>query len=187
MDYSPMSLQNDHMEWWADLFQFSSNTTCLFWVYNQTVPVWPIVLCLINEKHMKDFAFLALLAFPHGPFPFVGIFIFCIMKAILLIFKAQKEKTLAKEIQLMLSPQNFISSFSILPVFALYFTSNGVVSGASGEAMGGEVNTRFRLLSVFDTIKKQEDSFEKTRLTLDFIRRYALFVFFGSWGICSLF
>ena len=29
-----------HLEWWLEGFQFSSNTTCLFWVYNQAVPAW---------------------------------------------------------------------------------------------------------------------------------------------------
>ena len=26
-----------HLEWWTNDFQFSSLTTCLFWVFNQTV------------------------------------------------------------------------------------------------------------------------------------------------------
>ena len=134
VDYSAESLQSDHMEWWAALFQFSSNTTCLFWVYNQTLPVWILTLCLINEKHMKDFAFLALLAFPHAPFPFVGLFVFCITKAVLIILQAVKEKKLAEEIHLMLSPQNFISCFAVIPVFASYFTANEIVTGEAGEA-----------------------------------------------------
>lgn len=29
-----------HLEWWTNDFQFSSLTTCLFWVFNQTVGAW---------------------------------------------------------------------------------------------------------------------------------------------------
>lgn len=186
VDYSASSLQSDHMEWWAELFQFSSNTTCLFWVYNQTLPIWSLTLCLINEKHMKDFAFLALLAFPHAPFPFVGIFIFCITKAVLLILQAVKNKTLKEELHLMLSPQNFISVFAIVPIFVSYFTANGIVTGEAGEGETETVNTKFRLHDWFKLIMKEQDSSLKLLLSLQFLRDYMLFIFLEA-GVYVLF
>lgn len=35
--YNPEAWRHQ-IEWWAQCYQFSSNTTCLFWVYNQAVP-----------------------------------------------------------------------------------------------------------------------------------------------------
>ena len=37
-----------HIEWWATYFQYSSNSTCLFWVYNQTIVTWLMTLIIIN-------------------------------------------------------------------------------------------------------------------------------------------
>ncbi len=130
----------NHIEWWAAFFQFSSINTGLFWVYNQTVPVWPFILCLMNEKKCRDFAFLALLAFPFGPFPFVGMFIFCVTKAVFIFIDSFKEKKLKEEIIRTLSPQNFIVCISVFAVFALYFTSSVLLVSDGGSS----VNTGFR-------------------------------------------
>ena len=37
------------IEWWAQCYQFSSNTTCLFWVYNQAVPAWLATMLLLSS------------------------------------------------------------------------------------------------------------------------------------------
>lgn len=137
-----IAMTTDHLEWWGLYFQFSSNSTLLYWVYNQTVTIWPLMLCLMNEKRLKDFAFLAVLAFPYGPFPFVGMVIFCLMRAVGVLSAAAKSGTLRKELQVMLSPQNFLTVLSIAPVFILYFTANGMVSNHTGNT---EVTTSFRL------------------------------------------
>lgn len=48
-------------------------TTCLFWVFNQTVVPWLMTLCVLNEKSVENYALLGLLALPFGPLPFVGL------------------------------------------------------------------------------------------------------------------
>jgi len=47
-----------HLEWWAQLFQYSANTTQLFWVPNHALPGW-IVAALIY-KHWRNPDFLAI-------------------------------------------------------------------------------------------------------------------------------
>lgn len=130
----------NHIEWWAAYFQFSSINTGVFWVYNQTIPVWPIILCLINEKKCKDFAFLAMLAFPFAPFPFVGMFIFCVTKAVFIFIDSSRNKALKEELVRTISPQNFMMCLSVFVVFALYFTSSVLL-----ESGGSEHNTGLRL------------------------------------------
>ena len=39
----------DHLEWWAGLFQYSSQTTQLFWVPNHTIPGWIAVAWLLAK------------------------------------------------------------------------------------------------------------------------------------------
>ena len=145
-EYRDAYMRQDHIEWWALDFQYSSNTTCLYWVYNQTVPVWPLVLCLINECHLKDFAFLAVLIFPFAPFPFVGLVLFCLMRAAILLIGAVRKKTLAEELRIMLSPQNFLICFAVAPVFILYFTANVMVASSAGADSFMGYGTGFRIL-----------------------------------------
>lgn len=141
-----------HFEWWADYFQYSSNTTCLFWVYNQTVVAWIITLCIINEKKIKDFAFLGLLAFPYGPFPFVGIVVMCLIKAavpLARLFKTKSRNEAKAYAADVFSPQNILTLLSIAPVYILYYTSNVIISDTAAVSSGGAVSTGFRFHSVF--------------------------------------
>ena len=39
-----------HIERWAGVNEYSSMTTCLFWVFNQTVVPWLMTLCVLNES-----------------------------------------------------------------------------------------------------------------------------------------
>lgn len=182
-----VTLQQDHLEWWGLYFQYSSNTTLLYWVYNQTIPVWPLMLCMINERHLKDFAMLGALAFPYGPFPFVGMVIFGLMRAGICFVTAGKQGTAREELRLMLSPQNFLSIAAIIPVFALYFTANSMVMGeggtavlsAAGDSAAGS-GTGFRLMDPLTS----GDSV----LIGKVIRKYLLFILleFGIWVIILL-
>lgn len=45
--YNPEAWRHQ-IEWWAQCYQFSSNTTCLFWVYNQAVPAWLATMLLLS-------------------------------------------------------------------------------------------------------------------------------------------
>lgn len=40
-----------HIEWWAGLFQYSSQTTVLFWVPNHAIPAWLAALIVWRHRH----------------------------------------------------------------------------------------------------------------------------------------
>lgn len=67
-----------HMEWWMDTYQFSSNTTQLFWVFNQAIPAWIITTLLYVQKNNRQIVFLLALAMLSCTFPFVGMIPFVI-------------------------------------------------------------------------------------------------------------
>ena len=166
-------MSSTHYEWWAEYFQFSSNTTCLYWVYNQTIPVWSLILCIINEKKMKDFAFLGLLALPFGPFPFVGIVMLCFIRGAVMVFSAIKEKTVKSTLLSAVSPQNIIGIFAIVPVYALYYTANVILLNNPELGEGAEAKyTGFRLHDAITTAVANAD----TSGLLKFIGMYLFFI-----------
>lgn len=117
-----------HLEWWADFVQYSSFSTCLFWVYNQTVTIWLMTLCIINERKVNNFALLGLLALPFGPLPFIGIVGICVIKAALLSIELIKRRQTGKVLRNIFSVPNIFSAAAILPVYYLYYSSNAIAS-----------------------------------------------------------
>ncbi|MDD4311182.1 MAG: hypothetical protein PHW41_01725 [Eubacteriales bacterium] len=65
-------LQGTHLE--LKLYQFSSasNTTLLFWVYNQIIPFWVAFLLLLRETSNRSRLFVFMLMLLYSPFPAVG-------------------------------------------------------------------------------------------------------------------
>jgi hypothetical protein len=45
----------DHLEWWAQRYQFSSHTTQLFWVPNHALPGWLATLLLLRNHDKTEF------------------------------------------------------------------------------------------------------------------------------------
>lgn len=133
-----------HLEWWAAFAQFSSISTCLFWVYNQFIVILPITLCIINEKSTANFAFLGILMFPYGPFPFIGIVMICLLKAIVLLTDKSGADNLSKKLKKTFSPQNLIMLAAVGVPHALYYMSSPIITNdvsRDGEA----ITTGFRL------------------------------------------
>jgi hypothetical protein len=114
-----------HLEWWENGFQYSSMTTVLFWVFNQGVAAWIAVMCVINEKSVKNYALIGLLLLPYAPLPLIGLFF---IAAALAVVRAAKigVRDFFKEAA---SPQNIMAVASILPVFALYYAANAALEG----------------------------------------------------------
>ena len=114
---------NLHLEWWMDgKMQFSSLTTCLFWVFNQCVIPWIVILCVLQEKTIRNYVLLGICALISGPLPFLGVFVYMVCNAVVLLVKAIKEKTTKEYIRNLASIQNLLSLL-IIPVIFLYYKS----------------------------------------------------------------
>lgn len=171
----------DHLEWWASYFQYSSNTTCLFWVYNQTIVTWLIVLCIINELSLSNLAALGMLVFPFGPFPFVGIVILCVIKGIDTGVRYIREKHPISILKEAFSVQNILGIIAIAPVYVLYYKANIVVSNSVSTSSGSRLESGFRIHSVLTECIDKGDSSG----LLNFWTKYLLFIFleFGIYMI----
>ena len=63
-----------HIELELQLFNSSSNTTLLFWVYNQTIPFWVGFFLIIMQKNNKNLVFTYSLLALFAPMPMLGMF-----------------------------------------------------------------------------------------------------------------
>lgn len=61
-----------HLEWWTDV-QYSSLTTCLFWVFNQTVISWLATVLFFYERRIENFGILFVCCLFSGPLPAIGL------------------------------------------------------------------------------------------------------------------
>ena len=62
-----------HMEWWAHDFQYSSNLTQLYHVFNQSLPIWIIIMLLLLQQNNKNSVFIMGLSLLTSILPFVGL------------------------------------------------------------------------------------------------------------------
>ena len=65
----------EHIEWWNDLFwiQYSSNSTQLYWVFNQSIPLWIIMGLVMQLDNNRFIGCLCALSFVYSPWATLGI------------------------------------------------------------------------------------------------------------------
>ena len=123
-----------HLEWWGSGYQFSSITTCLYWVFNQTVIPWLVILCVLFEEDPRNYLFWGMSCMLSGPFPFVGLVILMVVKAGAYVIRRLREKAWKPALAALLSPSNLIMLAGVFPVLALYFLSNNATAAGVGGA-----------------------------------------------------
>lgn len=72
----------EHIEWWTSALQFSSNTTQIFFVFNQCIYGWLVLLLILHQKDNKHIVFIISCCMLSATFPFVGIIPFFLYKII---------------------------------------------------------------------------------------------------------
>lgn len=134
-----------HIEWWCD-FQFSSLTTCLFWVFNQAIVPWLAILCILQEENMRNYVFIGICAFASGPIPMVGIAVYMLLNGIYKGIDSIFNKRMKEFLKEIFSPVNCLAVL-ILPVFLLFYVSNQAVNNGAGGTTSG-VFSVFRLETI---------------------------------------
>ncbi|MBR4914691.1 MAG: hypothetical protein IKZ42_05390 [Clostridiales bacterium] len=130
MDFvgNEFKIDSFHIEWWALTFQYSSLTTCLCWVFNQTIIPWVCTALLLHEKTVSNYVLIGMACLFSGPFPFIGFFIFCLamgIKRLVDMVKEKKGKDFVKEI---FSVSNICSVLFIFPIVGSFLLANTMMS-----------------------------------------------------------
>lgn len=124
-----------HIEWWigSGTYQFSSNTTQLFWVFNQAIPAWVIVILLYVQKNNRQIIFLLSLAMLSSTFPFVGMIPFVIYFMVTNTKQATIKEWFSDLLRNTFTIENIVAGGIVGFITFFYLMSNNVV--------GGTVNT----------------------------------------------
>lgn len=126
----PLGANNYHLEWWASKYQYSSFTTCMCWVFNQSVIPWIVTLILVKDRKIEDFVFLGMMCLMSGPFPFVGFFIYCVLFGLYELVLSVKNKQIKDLFIKVFSLSNILAALAVFPFIGLYYLSNASISGS---------------------------------------------------------
>lgn len=131
-------LGGETIEWWAKLIQYSSNTTTMYWVFNQTISVWLAVMLLMNFKNTKSILFTYALVLPVAPFSFIGLAPFVITYICLgtmslenILKQPRLKLIIIENLKQTMNLRNIIVAPAIIMVFLLYYRSNPGNLGSS--------------------------------------------------------
>jgi len=64
-----------HMEWWSSPYQYSSMTTQLFWVFNQSLPAWLCTIFTMQQENNRSMVFILASVMLNATFPFIGLLV----------------------------------------------------------------------------------------------------------------
>lgn len=114
---------HDHIEWWSGYFQFRSNTTAMFWAYNQVIPCWLMTMFLLSEDNVRGYGIVIGCTLFYAPFSVVGSFLCILVMMIQVILNDEKQKTkpILRDI---CSCSNIVAVIAVLPILASYYSNN---------------------------------------------------------------
>ena len=124
-----------HLEWWSGT-QFSSLTTCLFWVFNQTVSAWLATVLFMREDDSSRYVMIAAGCFICGPFATVGLVILMVSTFCWDMYHRVKRGGLLgayESLRSAFSLSNILVLFVVLPPLVLYFMGNSALHADSSQ------------------------------------------------------
>jgi hypothetical protein len=130
LDYFSFWPPIHRLENWTTLIQFSSNTTQLYWVYNQAIPSWLSILLILQRRKFPYHMFLWCLFFFYAPLQAIGTLPFILI----LMFTDSVKKLLNGEmpnwldfknaIKSQVNAPNLLGGGSILLISYMYFSQS---------------------------------------------------------------
>lgn len=125
-----------HLEWWFSRYQFSSITTCIYWVFNQSVIPWLTVACFLQERTPRNYIFLCIACLSCGPFPLLGLAILMLVRGIRYLAQGIRAHAAGQSIRELLLPGNLLGAVTVVPVYLIYYLCNNATSGTAAEEGG---------------------------------------------------
>lgn len=154
----PLGVNLYHIEWWADYWQYSSFTTCLFWVFNQSIIPWICMALIIQEEDVSNYVHIGIMCLLSGAFPFVGYFVYAVSFGIIKLFKAIKSKRFSDYIIKVFSVQNILCCLIIFPFIGAFLLSNDTINSVFSKRVNNDSNA---------VVSEYNDSYQVDSVELD--------------------
>lgn len=123
-----LSPQIMHLEWWCARYQFTSMTACVYWVFNQTIVPWIVILCFMMEEDVSNFGFYGVACLLCGPFALVGIAI-CMLIKMACYWVSRIRSGLWKGMwKKVFSSSNIAMALLVFPFVAAYILTNDALA-----------------------------------------------------------
>lgn len=116
-----------HLEVWSNPIQYSSTTTQLFWIFNQSVPVWLFMVLLLNGIEKRFMIFLWSLCFFITPFSALGALPYVAIE----VFHNGNESGIRNNIKQFISVENIITGIALIVISLAYFSANKTQSNGT--------------------------------------------------------
>lgn len=123
----------EHLEAWSWFYQYSSNTTLLFWVFNQAIPAWVASALVFLEEKPRNLIFTVSLLVLSAVFPAVGLLPFAIYY---MIARAEWTTAVKNPLRLLMecgrnwaSVQNILAGLLVGGITVVYLLSNEIMDG----------------------------------------------------------
>ncbi len=124
-----------HLEWWMpDGKQYSSITTCLYWVFNQSIVSWMAVMLFLCEEDECNYVFIALACLCCGPLPCVGLAVCMVVRCGQRLWRAFRADEGRRAMKAVFSAGNLIALIGVVPL-GLYYLSNMAVTHTAESAL----------------------------------------------------
>jgi len=127
-----------HLEWWPGHSQFTSNTSCLFWVFNQVITAWIATLCFANEKTNRNYVFIISTSLLSATLPCVGLAILMVGKVGFELTDRIRHGKFRQYMKETFGFSNIATFLSWFPVIALYLISNSAFENTGANQTGNK-------------------------------------------------
>lgn len=121
-----------HLEWWARVdSQFSSITTCLYWVFNQSVTPWIVTACFMMDENESNYLAYGIGCILCGPLSLVGLALLMFVRAISRLILSCKEHCIKDWFKAIFSLGNTALLIIAFPFLLVYLFGNNAIGVAS--------------------------------------------------------
>lgn len=139
--YGLMSPPLMHLEWWHPQYQFTSITADVYWVFNQTIVPWIVILCFMMEEDARNYVFYGVACLLCGPFALIGIAVCMLIKAAYYCaarLLSGRRRGMWKNV---FSLSNIVMALFVFPFAAAYILTNNAVKVQTSAVVGAVANT----------------------------------------------
>lgn len=79
--------------------QHSSITTCLYWVFNQSVIPWMMTLCFLMDSDERNYVTYGAACLICGPLPLIGLAVLMVFRAVCRLIRCIREQRVQRLVQ----------------------------------------------------------------------------------------